>query len=419
MTFRGASNEWPQAGDSAEHSFAGDDRDRPADYVSFHKVGARGVLFDSATQNLYLLNRLGGFIWCSLAEGLSPAAVAAELVRRSSSDSEEATAAVHAAIENWRTLGLTRGAQPATADAPIQPSRKQSGPPPLESRPVDSRIRICRVLGCDFAVQFWDGALEARALPLLEAHLVDISRGIAATLDVARGEGGTIAIRHDSDTMQVLPDERSLAPAVFASLMRLALVYSPTYPALHAATARAGDGVVLFAGASGCGKSTLMAGLLAAGHSVLGDDTVVLERDTMQVRPLTPYLCVKSGSWDALAARLPELAAAPEFVRADDARVRYLVADGFSPKGRADHAGAERVKAIVFPRYQAGAAPRLTRIAGFLALKELLPSLDPIGHDLTAADIDRLIGWMGETECYTLSYGLLDDAISALSGILA
>jgi hypothetical protein len=387
------------------------------DHVSFHTVGARGILFDSATQKLYLLNRLGGFIWCCLADGLSQSAVARELVHRSSTDVDTAAASVRSAVVKWQTMGLMSDAEVEGETVNGFPDQKQSGPASLESRPADSRVRICRVMGTDFAIQFWDSQLETAALPLLQAHLVEVSVGITATLEVARGEGGSIALRHGTETMQVLTDPATVAPAVFASLMKLALVYSRSYPALHAGAVRTPLGAVLFPGASGAGKSTLMAGLLGAGYDVLADDTVVFDRGSMRFRPLTPYLCVKNGSWDTLMERFPDLLELPDFHRADGAHVRYIVAPGFSPM-RGDREGSEDVRALVFPRYDARATTRLTRIAGFMALKELLPSIDPIGHRFTAGDIDQLIGWMAQRDCYTFTYPSLEAALDPLRGVL-
>lgn len=392
--------------------------DRLGPQVSFHAVGARGILFDGVTQRLYLLNRLGGFIWCCLAEGMSVDGVAAELVRRSSTDLETAQASVRSAIEKWRTLGLV-GEPPESVDDAGDASAPGGRRDPLSSPrelPLDAPVRICRVLGNDFAVQFSDAALEADALPMLRAHLVDSSIGVAATLRVTRGDGGAIALSHGAETLQVLRDPRTLAPAVFASLMKLALVYSHGYPALHAAAIRAKRGAVLFPGVSGCGKSTLMTGLLAAGHEVLSDDTVVFERDTMRFRPLTPYICVKEGSWETLAPRFPAFLQRPTFRRADGAHVRYVEAPGYVARAERDP-GCE-VRAIVHSRYQPGSTVRLTRIAGFMALKELLPSIDPIGRRFTSDDIDRFIGWLANVECYTFVYPSLDAALDALSGVL-
>jgi len=394
-----------------------DARLRTGEHVSFHAVGARGILFDGATQKLYLLNRLGGFIWCCLAEGMPQNAIAAELVRRSSTDLETAAASVRSAVAKWQALDLLSDARPEieaeqTRGGPLPPNRVD-----LEARPVESRLRICRVLNMDFAVVFWDAALEGAVLPLLQAHFVEMTHAVTATLEVARGDGGTIALRHGTETMQVLSDAAVVAPAVFASLMKLALMFSRSYPALHAAAVRTPSGAVLFPGVSGAGKSTLMAGLLGAGHDVLADDTVVFDRASMRFRPLTPNLCVKEGSWDALLPRFPGLTDRPDYHRADGAHVRYLLAPGFSPL-HAGHGEGEDVRALVFPRYDARAVTRLTRIAGFLALKQLLPSIDPIGHRFTADDIDQLISWMAGRECYTLTYPSLDEAMGALRGVL-
>jgi len=412
----------PGTGSSSTPSNEGTSADQDpglqtGDHVSFHTVGARGILFDSATQKLYLLNRLGGFIWCCLAERMSQSEVAAELVRRSSTDPETAKASVRSAIAKWQAMGLMSDARLEEESVPRAAGAMRAEPGELEGRPVHSRIRVCRVMDTDFAILFWDDALETAILPLLEAHLVEVSAAVTATLEVARGDGGSIALRHGPETMQVLNDPATVAPAVFASLMKLALVYSRTYPALHAGAVRSAAGAVLFPGASGAGKSTLMAGLLGAGYDVLADDTVVFDRETMRFRALTPYLCVKEGSWDALMPRFPDLMSRPDYHRADGAHVRYLLAPGLSPLRNGPDKG-EDVHALVFPRYDARATTRLTRIAGFMALKELLPSIDPIGHKFTAEDIEQLIGWMAQRECYTFTYPSLDEALEALRGVL-
>jgi hypothetical protein len=274
--------------------------------------------------------------------------------------------------------------------------------------------RTCCVLGQNFEVRFSDGNLELLGSVLLEAHSTPSGQSIKASLFVHRRPDGSISIETAREPLQFLADTRSLAPAIFASLMRLALMHSPSYPALHAASVRSANGTVLFPAASGSGKSTLMAGLLAAGHDVLGDDTVVFERDSLRVSPLTPYLCIKSGSWDVVASRVPGFMDLPTFVRADDASVRYLIAGNDA----ATQYRPAPVCAIVFPRYRPDAKTRLASLNGVIALQKLLPDLDPIGRRLECEDIDRLIEWLPRVPCFTLRYGSLDDAIGALADIL-
>ena len=364
-------------------------------HVAFRTMNGRCFLFDENSQALYRINRIGAFIWCSLAEEKP----IDEIVRALSQDDGGVAGAaencVRLALSEWRAR---RFLVPCHRSAELNGFR-----------------RTCCVLGQNFEVWFSDENLERLGSALLDAHSREAVQPITAGLFVRRQPDGSISIETEQEPLQALADAQSLAPAVFASLMRLALMHSPSFPALHAASVRRADGsVVLLPAPSGSGKSTLMVGLLAAGYDVLGDDTVVFDRDSLGVSPLTPYLCVKSGSWNVIAERIPGFRDLPSFVRADDANVRYLIAG---------HSGAGEyrptpVSAIVFPRYRPGVKMRLARLDSVVALQKLLPDLDPIGRRLECEDIDRLIEWLPRFECFTLRYGSLDDAIAALSDIL-
>ena len=375
----------------------------PASAVSFHAVGARGVLFDGNQQKLYLLNRTAGFIWCCLMDGMDRTQIVRELVSRSNTDPAMAEECVNLALDNWRALGLVDPQGDAVTLS--LPDRQVTQPVPADSD------MVCRVADAVIALRFSSPELARKAWPLLRAHQADGLLAVQAVLDIEQVDDGVV-LRRGNEVMQIAHGDESIAPAVFASLIRLALEYVGYHPALHAAAVRGRHGAVLFAGASGRGKSTLMASLLAEGQDVLCDDTVLLEPGLQHIRPVTPYLCIKAGAWPVLEERLPELASLPIYTRPDGHRARYLCVDPL----RTDH--GHEVSAIVFPQYQAGARPRMTRIGGFLALRALLPSLDPIGQPLNAGSVERLIEWLGDIPCYSLNYDALDDARAALAELL-
>jgi hypothetical protein len=363
-------------------------------HVAFRTMSGRCFLFDEQSQNLYRINRIGAFIWCSLADGKTVDVIVRDLSSDDDKSQNAAADCVRQALREWTSRGFLKSYRRTDAEG---------------------FRRTCRVLGRNFEVWFADETLELVGSALLQAHISQAVGQIVASLFVYSRPDGSISIETAEEPLQALPDARSLAPAVFASLMRLALMHSPSFPALHAASIRRADGsVVLLPAASGSGKSTLMAGLLAVGYDVLGDDTVVFERDSLSVSPLTPYLCVKSGSWNVVADRVPGFMELPSFVRADDVDARYLIA------GRSG-AGERRpapVSAIVFPRYRPNIKARKARLDSVVAFQKLLPDLDPIGRRLECEDIDRLIEWLPRVECFTLRYGSLDDAIAMLSDIL-
>jgi energy-coupling factor transporter ATP-binding protein EcfA2 len=199
---------------------------------------------------------------------------------------------------------------------------------------------------------------------------------------------------------------------VLAALVRVALERCRAFPALHAAAVDTEDGAVLFAGEAGCGKSTLVAALWAAGHDVRCDDTVVLDGADLRARPVTPYLCLKSGSWPHLDRFLPELACAPGFRRWDGRRARYLRL----PEGDASPA----VRAIVFPTYRRGGrAACCRRLDPATALARLLACIDPIGRRFSATDVERLVRWVARTPSFALEYGSTEDALRAVDEDIA
>jgi hypothetical protein len=265
-------------------------------------------------------------------------------------------------------------------------------------------------------------------IPGIDRHIASVLGGLAAAepdpdgdrpaeqVTIAAAGPGNVDVRHAGERRWSGPISQA-ACATFAILVRLALERSSAYPAIHSGAAAGATGAVLFPGPSGCGKSTLMAALLAAGLDVLCDDTVVLDRKSMRVRPVAPQLCLKSGSWPAVERRIAGWSEHPVLLRPDGARVRYVM-----PAPQAAHpAGARHghsVHALVFPRYRRGAETRLIPIGADAALHRLARCIDPLGRAINGGDIERLIRWVGTLDCYSLVHDSLDESVAALRGIL-
>ncbi len=80
-----------------------------------------------------------------------------------------------------------------------------------------------------------------------------------------------------------------LDDAVIAANVQSALV-------VHAGAVEVGGRAAVLPAASGSGKTTLTAACVAAGAGYLTDEAVIIDRQTLQVRPYQRPLCVKAGS---------------------------------------------------------------------------------------------------------------------------
>jgi hypothetical protein len=375
--------------------------------VSFHSVGTDGVLFNAAQQNFYLVDQTCSFIWCKLSEGAQPDDVAHELAGRAGIEIDRAQLYVEGAVATWLAEGVLSDGVAAPARAPRTPRVAQDSVP----RRTDAGVsRVCRVLDSVIEIRFADATLARSGAALIEPHCIEGERRIDERIEVTRDRSG-ITLHRAGRTILAIGRGVSLAPAVLAVALRVALERCHSFPALHAAIIATPTGAVLLPGESGCGKSTLAAALWAEGYDSLGDDTTVLDAVTMRARPVTPCLCVKAGACPHLADAVPSLAGARSYRRPDGKRARYLTlrrTDDTFP-----------VRAIVFPQYRRGVdGVCWERLDPLPALWRLLNCLDPIGRRFTAADVDRLVRWVSRTPCYALCYGSTAPALRKLAAVL-
>lgn len=355
---------------------------------------------------------------------MPPGAIAARLA---AAGLPPRAAAEHVAriAQEWRELGLIGEPQSGGNQAkPPNPDRWQrtlnDARPRLRARPnVSGDVLRGRLLDADIEIRFatpdWCERLRPMLAPLNAGEMVDEgAQGPAHVLELAAGEGLSWYADGQCVARGLAPDQ--VAPVLKSTLVELALQTSRDFGALHAAAVGRAGKCVLLPGQSGSGKSTLAAGLLAEGYDFLGDDTIVLDRTALAVRPLPFPICVKSGAWDVVAHGFPALRRQPIHRRPDEKRVRYLHASG--ARGNGPIGARYDAAAIVFPIWGKDAATALVPLPRPQALRTLLAGFCPLGAGLAATDIARLVAWIARLECYELRFSALDDAIARLKGLL-
>jgi hypothetical protein len=354
--------------------------------VSLHFLEDSGVLFDAGRRQLYALNKAAAFIWCCLEEGLSSDEIIHRLENTLGFAAEEARAHFEAMLGKWRDMGLL-AQTPGVAE------------------------RYFGLLDTRFALRVAPDELMEEIAPLLEPLAITSPRGPAITVDVLAGDSGRFSIEAEGIVMETCNRDQ-LVPALKTSLVRLTLERSTDFCGLHSAAVSLGGRTLLLPGVSGTGKSTMSAAFAAAGYRVLGDDTIVLARETLEARPMPFALCLKPGAWHLLAPRFPALASLPVHHRLDGKHVRYLVPD------RAhwvDPAMREPVGWIVFMERLKEGSTKLLPMDRPQALARLLIECMPLGNALDSADVSRLISWIGGVSCFKLRFASLDEAVERLA----
>src|SRR4051794_27315009 len=130
-----------------------------------------------------------------------------------------------------------------------------------------------------------------------------------------------------------------------------ALKAYPFFLNIHAGVVGSGESCILLPAPQGSGKSTLTAALVHAGFEYLSDEVALLS-DDLAVRSFPQAICLKESGIPAVASFYPEARSLRLHLRGDGKRVAYLPP---SPD-RLPKVGLRSVRAVVFPRYEAGAA---------------------------------------------------------------
>jgi HprK-related kinase A len=179
---------------------------------------------------------------------------------------------------------------------------------------------------------------------------------------------------------------------------------------LHAATVACNDQVFVLAGDSGAGKSTLAAGLIARGWTYFAEEFALLDPDRLHVHPFPKALCLKHGSFAAARACGLPLWRRAHFAKDFKGPVAYV-----APwQCRGPLATAPRpVHTIVFPRYCAGGATRLTPLSrAAAALRLTRGTFNPPAFG--ARLVPLLARLVRGAACYELEGAALDDSCAAL-----
>ena len=389
-------------------------RIKPARGVHLFYLDDAGVVFSESTQELHALNTTAAVIWTLLEEGHDAQGVAAQLQAMYALEPAQATQFVASALDEWTGKGLL-GEPPLQAAAAPSAAPEAAAPAARAWTPIDAvAVRHYRLLSSRFRVRFPTAEAERIVHPIL-SHLEAAPSEGEVDIDIVTHPEG-LALYCDRTWFSDCRGLDELAPIVKALAWMTAVRDHPFFLDIHAGVIGDGRTCILLPAAPGSGKSTLTAALAHAGLQYFSDEVALLAEGTLDVFPVPLAICVKRAGVAALADRFPELASLPAHKRGDGKEVIYL------PPPRASlppTCEPRPVKAVVFPKYRAGAATELRALSPLDALKRLLDECLVVTPPLDRAKVAALVRWIDATPCFGLTFGSTDSAIAAVRQLFA
>lgn len=184
---------------------------------------------------------------------------------------------------------------------------------------------------------------------------------------------------------------------------------------IHAASLERDGHAVVLPAPPGSGKSTLCAALALRTWRLLSDELTLLDPTTGLLHALARPINLKNASIDLIGKFAPGCSWGPEVYDTAKGRVTHLCPPVESVVRMREPA---EPRWIVFPRYEAGAAPDMRprgKAQTFLHFAQNAFNYGPLGDrafNATGDLVDRC-------DCYDFVYSQLDDALTAFDELLA
>lgn len=377
--------------------------------TSLHLCDRSSLALVSHPLRLYQLDTSATVIALALEEGLSAEAVTNQFAAQSARDVREVRRHVDA-IQRMLWPNESHMSQSGGVSDGILRWRQADSPA------VAKVIRKYRLLDSHFLCNFADET-SLECISKAFDHLEDQSSEPTTSTFTISASCGRLRIHSGERQLDGELTSEMLVNALRLVLIEASLAASKDEWAAHAAAVVRGERAILLPGPAGQGKSTFALGLGAAGYTVLGDDTVVLSREALDVRALPFPLCVKRGSWDIARTLLK----APDNVehgrRMDGLSVRWLSRAAGVPLAHPEVRAT--VAHVVFPAFDKDSTLHVRKLTSDETLGRLIPSLHAVGCGLTAGKLDRLIAWVQGRACFEFKYSRLGDAVAALDRLMS
>ncbi|MEH6433582.1 HprK-related kinase A [Massilia sp. DD77] len=186
------------------------------------------------------------------------------------------------------------------------------------------------------------------------------------------------------------------------------------YLIVHAAVVEKHGRAVILPAPPGSGKSTLCAALVCRGWRLLSDELTLIRQDDGSVVPLPRPVSLKNASIDVIRAFAPDAVFGPPVAGTEKGTIGHMRAPAASVVRAAEPA---HPVAVVFPRYQAGAATTLAPLSKaqtFMRVADNAFNYTVLGERGFAA----LAAVIDASEGIEFAYSSLDEAMTVFDGLV-
>ncbi|MGZ8287982.1 MAG: HprK-related kinase A [Telluria sp.] len=184
-----------------------------------------------------------------------------------------------------------------------------------------------------------------------------------------------------------------------------------SYLIIHAAVVEKDGCAAILPAPPGSGKSTLCAALVHNGWRLLSDELALVGLDDGLLLPLPRPISLKNASIGVIRDYVPGTVFSPLVTDTVKGTVAHLKAPAASVTRALEPA---RPAWVVFPKYEAGAAPLLEPLARAPAFMQLADNA--FNYTLLGRrGFDALAGVIGASDSYRFTYSHLDDALETFA----
>ena len=397
---------------------------RPATEISFIPFRDGGALFYPGIQRLWVLNHLAAYIWLSLDEDTSKAALVSNLSENFSINPKIAEFDLTQILDHFKDEGLLG------ADSPIQPDTSKeidfllSEGQQLDHLKYSEAVASCLIETNGFSCQIYfpDVNLCKEFQRLYHYFIVDKSETEPCKKTVQKIF--ILASESQNDKFEIYLNEQCVHKGIsriqlyslihFIFFSNCARYLSQQEKLMfHAAALQKGNKTIVLPANSGSGKSTLTVALSSRGWRCFTDELAVFDPEELTITPLPIPVRIRSGSFAPLLPFYPEIPDLPVYEDLNDNPIRWIIL----PK---EHLAAKststQITTLIFPRYTEKEKTELLSLDKFIAL-ERLTATGSSEREMTLEDAKAMVCLIEQTPCYELTFSDLQEAITAIESI--